>query len=238
MNNPTKYLALVLCSMTLVACGGGGGDNSAGAVVPVTDVLVVQPASFPPLPPPVPDAFASLAAIDLKPYEGNWKQACVSHKQITTVLVFEDARVFTASPRKDYFENADCTGAIVAVGSYDTYREKVTVAENLQAASVVLVSGSASVARDVNPAVSIVSTTSYKLFNVSGNGVTIDNSIPGIPVTYVNYPDGSKEVFLPEPKFDGGNTTGALLIESSEFLTLNVVIADSPAYSVNQRFYR
>ena len=204
----------------------------------MTDVLVVQPASSPPLPPPVPDASASLAATDLKVYEGNWKQACDNHKQITTVLVFEAPRVFTASPRKDYFENADCTGRVVAVGSYDTYREKVTVAENLQAASVILVSGSASVARDVNPAVSTVSTTSYKLFNVSGNGVTIDNSIPGIPVTYVNYPDGSKEVFLPEPKFDGGNTTGALLIENSEFLTLNVVSADPPAYRVNQRFYR
>lgn len=231
----TKSLALVLCSITLVACGGGGGG---GGAAPVADVLVVPPIKDPYSPPPVPAV--SLAAADLLAYEGYWKQACDNHKQITTILVFEAPRVFTASPRKDYFENANCTGAIVAVGSYDTYREIVDVAPDLQWASVDFDSGLGELVeqREVHTAKSAISTTSYELFPQVSNGVTIDNSIPGIPVTYINYPDGTKEPFMPEPKFDGGNTEGALLIENFELLTLNVVPADPPAYEVNQRFHR
>jgi len=232
MNNPTKYLALALCSLTLVACGGGGGGGLA-----VPDPLVPQPLSTAPPPPTV---LASVAADDLKGYEGQWKQACVDHKQITTTLVFVEPRVFTATPRKEYFENAGCTGAVIAVGTYDTFREKVSVAMASQDASVDGVSGANGAKRQLSvmPADSTISKTSYLLFNESGSAVTIDNSIPNIPVTYINYPDGSKEVFLPDPSFDAYNTTGALLIENSEFLTLNVVSDDPAAYIVNQRFYR
>lgn len=228
----TKSLALVLCSITLVACGGGGGG---GAPPPVADVLVDQPVKDPyklDL-----DPAGSPVAADLQAYEGEWKQACIDHKQITTILKFVSAREFIVSPRKDYFEKADCTGAIVAIGGYDTYREKVVVAEGLQAASVDFGSGLVG-QRQVNPAESAISTTSYQLFPQSVGGVTIDNSIPGFPVQYINYPDATKEPFMPEPKFDGGYTKGALLIENLEFLTLNVVPADPPAYIVNQRFHR
>ena len=86
-------LACVAAASVLSACGGG---SSAGSVVN----------------PPTTAPFAK--------YVGDWKDVCQFHHRetITVATLTASATTATLSDRIDYFENEDCSGALVATGVF------------------------------------------------------------------------------------------------------------------------
>lgn len=217
----TKYLALVLSSLTLVACGGGGG-GSTGATTDAASSVPIIPA-------------VSVVSLELAKYEGMWQQACVNHMHRTTTLVAISANVFTVTPQENHFANADCTGALVATGSFDYGKPQETVQyrATLSNVSVNLLDGTTILA-DVDPA---TSTRSIAPFVFSGSGVIRTLSIEGgKTLTTLAYADGNVDVV--RDAVNGGTTEGGLLLRNGELLALVPVIGSTTAFTVNQRYFR
>lgn len=229
MNNPTKYLALALCSTTLVACGGGGGGDSESNPV---DSYV---------PPP------SISAIspELAKYVGVWRQACDDHKLLTTTLTADATNDnFTVMPIETHFAYKDCTGDVVAIGSYGVPSETVKYSADLNA-SVTLTDGT-TIPAIVNAATSSVATAT---FTFTGSGVGSIVNINGTNYTQIQYADVFVNgVLAPslikERTLNGGTTYGALLLRNEdlpneELLTL-IPVTDAPdyAFKVNLQFFK
>ncbi|MEO7400333.1 MAG: hypothetical protein ABIV07_06135, partial [Polaromonas sp.] len=75
--------------------------------------------------------------------------------------------IFSVMRKEEYFDNADCTGALVGTGSYGQLDETVTYTATLANASVKLPTGETIVA-DVDPATSVLAVAS---FDITGSGV-------------------------------------------------------------------
>ncbi len=221
MNHPTKYLALALCSITLAACGGGGGGGDPVAEVNVTPAEVFWP--------DVPSV--SVASTALAKYEGEWQQACVNHMKLKTVLVATGATTFNVTIREDYYAYADCTGAVVATGSYGVPSEAVTYVEAPVNAPVMLLDNS-TIQTDVNLATSIISNATFTL---TGTGVKPVIYIAGEAVTPIQFADAY--ITYPARALTGGTTQGALLLYENELLTLDYV-DNTPSFKVRLKFSR
>lgn len=220
MTNPTKYLALAFCSMTLAACGGGGGGGT-GVDANVTATEVFWPV--------VPDANNSLASTALAKYEGEWRQACVDHMELKTVLVATSATTFTVTVREDYYAYADCTGAVVATGSYGMPSETVTYVETPVNASVTLRDGSLiQPVPAVNVASSLIATAP---FTITGSGVQPTIYVDGKTMTPIQFTDAYK--LYPARALAGGTTKGALMLLNGDLLTLVYAASDSPAFNAD-----
>lgn len=225
MPHPTKYFSIVLSSLALAACGGGGGSAD-GASVPVA----VSSAVF--TLPAIPSPGNSLASTDFVKYEGVWRQDCDDHMLRTTALVATGANVFTVTPLEKFFAYANCTGDVVATGSYGGPQETVTYGTSLNA-TVTLKDLTATIA-SVNPATSRLAVAPYTF---TGSGVQLlPNQVVGSTSAYVAYADGSKLVV--RNALDGGSTVGGLLSRNDELLTLVPVVGSTTSFTVNQRFFR
>lgn len=226
MINPTKSLALVLSSVALVACGGGGGGSADGTTAPAA----VSAAAF--TLPEIPSPVNSLASTDLLKYEGVWRQDCDNHVLRTTAMVATGANVFTVTPLEKFFAYANCTGDVVATGSYGGPQETVTYGAPLDA-TVTLKDLTSKVA-SVDPATSILSVASYTF---TGSGVQLlPNQVAGSTSAYLAYADGSKLVV--RNALDRQFTVGGLLLLNDELLTLVPVVGSTTAFTVKQRFFR
>ena len=309
MNSPTKYIALVLGSLTLLACGGGGGGGggddsgnsgtssggfggiigggtssggvngvangtqgaagstggggtSNGGVSGVSDatqgaagstsggggiigggiigggvgsggVSGVTNATQGAAPTITPVAGTSLASVELAKYEGVWQQACVNHMRRTTTLVATSANVFTVTPQENLFANADCTGAIVATGSFGKAQETVHYRASLPDASVKLLDGTI-IQTGVDPA---TSTLSIAPFTFTGSGVRRTLFIEGgKTLTTIAYASG--DVVIVRDAVNGGTLEGGLALRNGELLALVPVAGSTTSFSVNQRFVR
>ena len=221
MIRPAKYLVLVLSSLTLLACGGGGGGGATegtARAAPSGSTVVAAP---------------SRASLELAKYEGVWQQACVNHMRRTTTLVATSANVFTVTPQESLFANADCTGALVATGSFGKPQETVQYRPTLPAASVKLLDGS-SIQASVDPATSTLSIAS---FSFSGSGVIRTLYIEGgKTLTTIAYGSGTGDIV--RDAVNGGTTEGGLLLLNGELLALVPVVGATPSFAVNQRFFR
>lgn len=217
MISTTKSLALVLSTLTLVACGGGGGGGASNGAV-----------TSPPTVPAV-----SLASSELAKYEGVWRQDCVDHMLRTTTLVATSANEFTVTPREDYFAYKGCTGAVIATGTYGGPSETVQYRSTLQDSSVELTPGNVIIA-DVEPATSKMSTAS---FSIAGSGVFRSTIIDDIQGTTLIYADGSSPL-KSRPQLFGETTEGGLLLYQGELLALVPGNSPAAAFKVNQRFFR
>lgn len=320
MNNPAKYLALVLSSLTLLACGGGGGDSSNsgtssgvfggiigggassggdassgvgvisggvngvangtqgaagstsgggtsnGGVSGVSDptqgsagstsggggsggvtsnggtsssgtnsggVSGVPNATQGAASPGTPVASTSLASVELAKYEGVWQQGCVNHMRRTTTLVATSANVFTVTPQENLFANADCTGAIVATGSFGKAQETVQYRASLPDVSVKLLDGTI-IQTSVDPATSTLSIAS---FTFTGSGVRRTLFIEGgKTLTTIAYASG--DVVIVRDAVNGGTAEGGLALRNGELLALVPVAGATTSFLVNQRFVR
>lgn len=221
MIRPAKYLVLVLSSLTLLACGGGGGGGGpteGAAGLALSAAIVATP---------------SLASLVLAKYEGVWQQPCVNHIRRTTTLVATSANVFTVTPQENLFANADCTGAMVATGSFGKPQETVQYRATLPDASVKLPDGTI-IKGSVDPA---TSTLTIAPFTFSGSGVKRTLYIEGgKTLTTVAYGDGTVDIV--RDAVNGGTTEGGLLLRNGELLALVPVAGDTPSFAVNQRFFR
>jgi len=231
MNNPTKYLALAFCSMTLAACGGGGGGGSTGGGVVGADVNMTAAEVFWPA---VPNASDSLASTALAKYEGEWQQACVDHMRLKTVLVATSATTFTVTTREDYYDYADCTGAVVATGSYGMPGETVTYDETPVTAAVTLLNGNLVQPEPaISLATSLIATATFKL---TGSGVQPTIYVDGKPMTPIQFTDAYK--LYPGRALAGGSTKGALMLLNGDLLTLVAVPDAAASFKVKLQFFR
>lgn len=213
-----RSLLLVLSSMTLAACGGGGGGDS-GSATPTASVSPVNPV-------------VSLASVEMAKYEGVWRQDCVDHMRRTATLVATGARVFTVTPQDQLFAYADCTGAVVATGSFGTLQETVQYQSIAPNASVTLSNGNVITASvDLGTSVQSVATFVY-----TGSGVTNTIDGPTTTLTHVVFADGSANIL--RAKTNGQTSSGGLLLFNGQLLAVMPVAGSSTAFVVNQRYIR
>lgn len=226
MNEQIRFLGVLLSSAFLVACGGGGGggtssDPLAGGVgIGGTDPSNVPAAVFAVNP-------------ELVKYEGNWRKECVDHVQLTMITKATGSNSFTVTRNQEHFANADCTGAIVAIGNYGVPDETVQYTAPIENASVLMLTG-ATVVANVDPGSSVLGSAR---FIYTGNGVLASEFALGATITRIRYAD--KEIILPPVgAISGQSTRGALLLLNGELLSLVPIEGSTSSFRVNQRYIR
>lgn len=209
-----KHLAIVLSSLILVACGGGGSD------VPASSPSAGAPTG------------ASPAIEALAKYEGVWREDCNDHMRLTKTFTATGGTTFTVMTVEEYFDNADCTGAVVATGSFGQPEEAVQYSATLANASVTLLTGETLVS-DVDPATSVLVVAP---FTFTGSHVTSTSAL-GTTFAHIEYADGS-DVIVQRQALNGQTTQGALLLRNEELLTLVAIGDSTTSFQVNHRYVR
>lgn len=213
-----KYLAVFLSSMMLVACGGGGSGSSDASASPPSGV---SPSAVSP------------ADAELAKYEGVWRQDCVNHMRLTMTSTATGSTTFSVMKKEDYFDNADCTGALVATGSFGEPDETVQYTATLENASVKLLTGETVVA-NVDPATSVLAVAT---FTVTGSGVKSTTLVGTTMFARIEYADGGY-VVIQRAALSGQTTHGALLLRNDELLALVPIGDSTTSFQVNHRYIR
>lgn len=255
MSRPFNYLTPVLSLLALVACGGGGGGGDsappaptpAPAISPGTSSALFEspsgggsttqlPSGGVSFTPPIPANSTVLSK-----YAGVWQQACVDHIRLkTTLTVNETSDNFTVTPEETHYSKKDCTGDVVATGSYGGPSETVKYSANLDA-SIILKDGSTlPTLQAVNPATSSIATATLTL---TGSGVKPSINLDGMNYTQIQYADEPVPRLYKERVLNGGTTYGALLLRyenlpNEELLTLIPVAGAPNSFKVNLQFLR
>jgi hypothetical protein len=220
MNNQTGYLGVLLSSTMLIACGGGGGGASDPPAVGGT-----APTNAP----------AAISAVnpELAKYEGIWRKECVDHMQLIMTATATGTNSFSVTRNQEHFANADCTGAIVAIGNYGVPDETVQYTAPLENVSVQLLTGTTIVA-NVDPGTSVVANAR---FTFTGSGVLASEFALGATIARIKYAE--KEVVLaPVGELNGQSTSGALLLLNGELLSLVPITNSASSFRVNHRYIR
>ncbi|NDP38604.1 MAG: hypothetical protein GZ093_07610 [Rhodoferax sp.] len=211
-----KFLAAILSSSILVACGSGGGGSDAPAS-PTTE--------SPTTPSPAIEALAQ--------FEGVWREDCNDHMRVTKTSTATSGTTFSVVTREDYYDNADCTGALVATGSYGVPDETVTYAPTLANASVTLLTGE-NIQADVAPATSVAAVAT---FTVTGSGVKATELVGTTLFARIEYANGDYLV-MTHPGLGGQTTYGAFLIRKYELLALLPIDGFTNSFKVRHRYTR
>lgn len=209
-----KYLAVLLSLIMLVACGGGGSGSSGSS-----GSSAVSPASA-----------------ELAKYEGVWRQDCVDHMRLTMTMTSTatGSTTFSVMKKEEHFDNADCTGALVATGSFGQPDETVQYSATLADASVKLLTG-AIINANVDPATSVLAVAT---FTVTGSGVKSTTLVGTTMFARIEYADGGY-VVIQRQAINGETTHGALLLRNGELLALVPRIGGSATeFQVNHRYIR
>ena len=229
MNYRIGYLGVLLSSMTLMACGGGGeggggvGGDSAG------------PSAVGGTPLPSPPAAVSAANPELAKYAGIWRKDCVDHMRLTMNVTATGTNTFSVTRNEEHFANADCTGAIVAIGNYGVPDETVQYTAPLENVSVQLLNGTTIVA-NVDPGSSVSANATFKFTDSAGVLASVFEPILGQTFARIKYAE--KEVVLSRGALGGQSTSGALLLLNGELLSLVAIENSTSSFRVNQRYIR
>lgn len=218
-----KYLAVLLSSTILVACGGGGGGDGTGSLgAAASSSLGV-----------------SLANAALAKYEGVWRQDCFTpnadlnqHMRLTRTATATSGTTFSVATKEEFFDNVACAGTPVATGVYALPDETVTYAATVPGASVTLESGAIVVA-DVDPANSVLAIARYIL---TGSGASSQYAL-GTTVARIDYPNGTHSVIF-RNDLNGQTSQGALALLNGELLALLPIGGSSASFQVNRRYIR
>lgn len=217
-----KYFAVLLSSTILVACGGGGSGGS--------DASASQPSSVSPA--ASSSSQVSPASAELAKYEGVWRADCLNHMRVTMTSTAIGSTTFSVMRKEEYFDNPDCTGALVATGSYGQLDETVQYTATLANASVKLPTG-ATVVASVDPATSVLAVASFTFTGSSVKSTYVQGTTYGI-ITYSN----GEYVVIPRPAMNGQTTLGALLLRNDELLALVPIGDSTTSFQVNRRYIR
>lgn len=219
-----KFLAVVLSSSILVACGGGGSDAPASSSSGLSTSASSPSGSSP--------STVSPASAALAKYEGVWRQDCDNHMRLTKTSTATSSTTFSVITKEEYFDNPDCTGALVATGSYGQPEETVQYAATLANASVTLLTGE-TVVSDIDPATSVLVVAP---FSFTGSGVTSSVTFGSTTVTRIDYTNGYANVL--HNALNGQTTNGALLVRNDELLALVSIGTSTTSFQVNHRYIR
>lgn len=229
-----KLFAVVLSSSILVACGGGGSDGPASSTPGTSTPGTSTPASSTPAsstPGTSPPA-VSPASPELAKYEGAWRENCVDHLRFTKTFIATGSATFSVATKEEYFDNADCTGAVVATGSYGVPDENVDY-ETASAASVTLPTGE-NITADVNRASSVYAAGAT--YSITGSGVKSTELVDTTVFARVEYAGGY--VIVDRPALNGGKDFGALLLRDTELLALVPLVGFTNSFKVLHRYVR
>lgn len=202
-----KVMGGVLAAVVfgLAGCGGGGGGGSDNSANPSD-------------------------AGPLAKYAGTWVQGCNNHNRETTILTSSNnGTTLTHNLKDEYFANADCSGAIVATGTYESPPYIIQSNETVTNATVKMLSGgiiSATVDR-------VTSTNTGSSIKYVGSGVTSSTIIGNKTYSHIVYNNGSTD--LQNDNSSGGGQ-GALLLLNGELLVLNPVSNSVTSFDVFSRY--
>lgn len=220
-----KYLAVLMSVAVLAACGGGGSGGP--------DASASQPPASASSPPVSPFPAVSPANAQLAKYEGVWRKECDNHMQLTMTATATTGTTFSVTRKEEYFNNADCTGALVATGSFGQPDEAVQYTGTLANASVTLQTGEIVIA-DVEPATAVLAKAS---FTFEGDGVKSTYDVSGTAFARIEYADGGYAV-VQRAALIGQTTHGALLLRNGELLALVPIGDSTSSFQVNHRYIR
>ena len=155
--------------------------------------------------------------------------------RVTKTSKATGATTFSAVTKKDYFDNADCTGALVATGSYGVADESVEYLETLPNASVTLENSETVSSAEVDPAISILATAQPTF---TGSGVTpMVSPFADATLTGIRYARDEQVIFLRQA-LDGQTTQGAFLLRNDELLALVPNRGSPTSFKVKHRYIR
>lgn len=186
----------------LAACGGGGGSDTKTAA---TDVG------------------------PLTKYEGTWGQGCDSHERDTFTFTASNGGTSLAITEKmEYFANEDCTGAIVATGTYAKPEIALQYTKTEANAPVKMLTGEIITASvDVGTAVG-----SGEAIKFTGSGVT-SSVVNGETVWHIVFNNGSTDLTV---DIKSGTQQGALLLRNGELLELSPINSSATSFNVDSRY--
>ena len=150
--------------------------------------------------------------------------------RFTKTLIATGSATFSVATKEEYFDNADCTGAVVATGSYGVPDENVHY-ETALPASVTLLTGE-NITADVNPATSVYAEAT---FSITGSGVKSPQLVGTTMYARVEYADGGY-VIVERPALNGQTTSGALLLRNDELLALVPIAGFTNSFKVLHRY--
>ena len=197
-----KTLALIATTTTLLGgCGGGGGGTPAAPLPPV--------------------------ALPLAAYVGEWIGDCANHQRDGAVIKAVGNNALSLTPRTDYYDKADCSGAIVATerSSADIAMTYVSSVDS----SVALGPGVAAKTIKVD-AVTVVVPTSTSTLSGSGVSTVTQN---GVQLQCVSYSNGERACANTQGSQVGGSGPGGLYATATDMYTL---ISSGSGYTFEQRF--
>jgi hypothetical protein len=210
-----KHLAYaVVAAAVLAGCGGGGPSTDAGSAS----------ASTPGVQPPQ----------KLGAYFGTWSSDCANHAVDTATIVngawghpeFQ-TDVINITIRTDYYNNANCTGNIIATVTPSTYATAMYV--DSANAPVVLTPGAPPVTVKVDK---VSATLSAHTVTVSGSAVT-HTVMNGQAQWCIDY-GGNSTCLKDEGTYPAqGTSTGGLYLQGSTLYELEL---NGSVYTVDERF--
>ncbi|SFM44270.1 hypothetical protein [Rugamonas rubra] len=196
-----KTLALICTTTTLLSgCGGGGGGTTAA-----------------PLPPPV--------ALPLAAYVGEWAGECADHQRDGVLIKAVGNSALSLTARTDYYDKADCSGAIIATerSSADIAMTYVSSVDS----SVALGPGVAAKTIKVDQVNVVVPTSTTTLSGSAVSTVTQN----GVQLQCVSYSNGERACANTQGSQVGGSGPGGLY--ATDMYTL---ISSGSGYTFEQRF--
>ncbi|OGA99490.1 MAG: hypothetical protein A3E79_09985 [Burkholderiales bacterium RIFCSPHIGHO2_12_FULL_61_11] len=152
--------------------------------------------------------------------------------RLTKTIAGPSGTTFSIVTKEEYFDNADCTGALVATGSYGIPDESVTYWATLTGVSVKLLTGE-TIPADVDPATSVLAVAPMTF---TGSGVTSTHMGSTMFAT-IKFADGTT-VDIQRPDLIGQKTVGALLLRNDELLALVPIGDSTTSFKVNHRYIR
>lgn len=188
----------------LAACGGsGGGDQGIPAQV----------------------------AGALQKYEGVWSRPCAAHNRDTmTLAASNNGATLSFTIKTEYFANADCTGAVVATGTYPQAATVLQYTGTVKDANVRMPNGEV-VTVNVEQG-NATATTSPITF--TGSGVT-SSTVNGRTVWHIRFSQGSTDV---QTNLGTGVTSASLALRNGELLVLSVSGNSGNTFNVESRLTR
>lgn len=201
-----KILAVALSTSFLAACGGGGGGDSAPA--------------------------AASSVGPLTKYEGVWQDACTGNQRETyTLVASNNGTTLSNTYRNEFFENAGCTGAVVATGTYAAPMLSMQYIETVANASVKFLTGTT--AASSIDRVTASSTAGNHLTYV-GSGVTSSSVNAGATTARVVYTNGSTT--LTHEAIPTTSMQVAIMSGNGTFSTLLPVGSSTSTFQEENRF--
>ncbi len=192
--NTLKMAAISLAVVTLTACGGGSDDSN-----------------------------PEQAPGPLSKYEGTWSPGCdgENERQTVSFTTLENGIKLGMNMQNEFFNQANCTGGIVATGTYGPPQPAATVTylETVASASVRLPNG-----QTIQTSVDRVSTAgSGASFAYTGSGVQGTTVISGKKYWRIAYGGVST---LTNVNDASGTSVGALLLLNGELLELEPITSN------------